>query len=198
MEEKHIWESGGGSTPAPASHLGRVMNVIFRSRASHLQAAISRLHSSSRTTSSVLLDDSLHYTQTYVRNAIENREPLDQILIPMIENSLKGLKHRKQALLLLIWLLEDDLVFQELSSTLAEIITRKEDHYIALGWCTLVRGLVDHLLTTDQPGNEEKWKTLLKIFCKSISHLVSIICEGRMDLNCQLASQWLLQTALLL
>lgn len=34
----------------------------------------------------VLLDESLRYIQRYTRDAIDKGEPLDQILIPLIEN----------------------------------------------------------------------------------------------------------------
>lgn len=176
--EEHIWKSDGVSTP-----LGRVMNPLLDSRPRHLEAAISRLSSDSQRSSGVLLDESLRYIRRYTRDAIDKGEPLDQILIPLIENSVKskGSKHSKQVLMLLTWLFQDELVFQHLSSALLEIIVRKEDHYIALGWCTLIRGLLDHGLNIGQPsdsGKQEKHYTLLKILSRSMSHLSSIICDG--------------------
>lgn len=38
----------------------------------------------------VLLDESLRYIQRYTRDAIDKGEPLDQILIPLIENVRKS------------------------------------------------------------------------------------------------------------
>ncbi|KAJ8638025.1 hypothetical protein MRB53_012292 [Persea americana] len=176
--EEHIWKSEGVSTP-----LGRVMNALLDSRPRHLEAAISRLSSDSQRSSGVLLDESLRYIQRYTRDAIDKGEPLDQILIPLIENSVKSKssKHSKQVLMLLTWLFQDELVFQHLSSALLEIIVRKEDRYIALGWCTLIRGLLDHGLNMGQSsdsGKQEKHYTLLKILSRSMSHLSSIICDG--------------------
>lgn len=55
--------------------------------------------------------------------------------------------------MLLTWLFQDELVFQHLSSALLEIIVRKEDRYIALGWCTLIRGLLDHGLNMGQSSD---------------------------------------------
>ena len=47
-------------------------------------------------------------------------------------------------MILLNWLFQDELLFQVVATNLASIILRKDDRYIALGWCTLVRGLVDY------------------------------------------------------
>lgn len=63
--------------------------------------------------------------------------------------------------MLLTWLFQDDLVFQDLSSALLEIIMRKDDHFIALGWCTLIRGLLDHGLSMDQSSDTGN----VKMFC---------------------------------
>ena len=56
-------------------------------------------------------------------------------------------------MVLLNWLFQDEPLFEALSRSLADIIIRKEDRYIALGWCTLVRGLVDYEITMDQFSN---------------------------------------------
>lgn len=60
------------------------------------------------------------------------------------------MKYCKQALLLLNWLLEDEHLFEVLLRELVNIIGRKEDKYIILGWCFLVRGFVENIMSADQ------------------------------------------------
>ncbi|KAF8403828.1 hypothetical protein HHK36_011934 [Tetracentron sinense] len=153
--EELLWKSEANSMLS--STIGRVMNTILSSRPRKLEDAISRVDSSSGSQrgSGVSLDESLWFLQKYVRDAVESREPLDQILVPMIENSLKckDSKHYNQVLILLNWFFQDELLFQALATNLAEIITRKEDRYIALGWCTLICGLVDYEITMSHCSN---------------------------------------------
>lgn len=47
-------------------------------------------------------------------------------------------------MVLLNWLFLDELIFQPLIKNLADIIARKDDRYVALGWCILVRSLVEY------------------------------------------------------
>lgn len=42
------------------------------------------------------------------------------------------------------WLFQDEVLFLALIGNLANIISRKDDHYIVLGWCTLARNLVEY------------------------------------------------------
>lgn len=183
MEEGgNIWRSpGGGSTSSP-SPLGRVMSTLLGSRPRQLEAALSRIGPApSRSTSGAHLDESLCFLWRHVKDAVRKGEPLDQVLVPMIEHSLKfkGPKQSRQVLILISWLFEDEDIFQSLSSNLAAIIVEKEDHYIAFGWCTLVSGLVDSTLNKfSDKGKQEKQLTLLKILCQSVSRLLSIICKG--------------------
>ena len=45
--------------------------------------------------------------------------------------------------MLLNWLFLDELIFLTLIKNIADIIVRKDDRYVALGWCILVRSLVE-------------------------------------------------------
>lgn len=62
----------------------------------------------------------------------------------------KGSKHGDQALILLNWLFKDEHLFQVLAMNLSNIIMRKDDRYISLGWCILVRSLLENGSTMDQ------------------------------------------------
>lgn len=62
----------------------------------------------------------------------------------------KDSKHDNQPLILLNWLFQDEFLFEAVAINLANIITRKDDRYIAFGWCTLVRGLMEYENVMDQ------------------------------------------------
>ncbi|XP_022766713.1 uncharacterized protein LOC111311531 isoform X2 [Durio zibethinus] len=101
----------------------------------------------------------------------------------MIQHSLKykDSKHDSQPMILLSWLFQDELLFQAVAMNLANIIMRKDDRFIAFGWCILVRGLMECESTTDQNlvnGIKEKYNALLKILCTSIPHLLCIVRKG--------------------
>lgn len=46
-------------------------------------------------------------------------------------------------MILVNWLFQDELLFRPLATNLANIIVRKDDRYIALAWCILVRNLLE-------------------------------------------------------
>ncbi|KAG9449451.1 hypothetical protein H6P81_009416 [Aristolochia fimbriata] len=129
----------------------------------------------SERSSEVSLDEALHYIREHARGAVMRGEMLNEVLIPMIENALK------QVFLLFHWLFQDELLIEPLSSNLAEIIFRKEDSYISLGWCFLVRGLVENELNLDntsERGNLQWQKMLLKCVFQSIPRPLPIVCKG--------------------
>lgn len=53
-------------------------------------------------------------------------------------------------MILLNWLFQDDVLFQAISRNLSKIISRNEDKFLALGWCLLVRALVESVDNGDQ------------------------------------------------
>jgi len=54
-------------------------------------------------------------------------------------------KHGDQAMLLLNWLFQDEILFQPVAEALAGLVARKHvnDRYLLLGWCLLLRNLVE-------------------------------------------------------
>lgn len=62
----------------------------------------------------------------------------------------KETKNGGQALIVINWLFQDELLFQALATNLANIVVRKDDRYIALGWCILVRNLVEYESSVSQ------------------------------------------------
>ncbi|KAG6694135.1 uncharacterized protein LOC122276108 isoform X3 [Carya illinoinensis] len=184
MEEDHrlIWESSQPESMVSAT-VGRVMGTLLGARPKKLYDAVSRLSSAPNRASPGSLEDSLWFFHKYVKDAAEDKEALDHILVPMIEHSLrcKESKNGGQVLILINWLFQDELLFQALATSLANVFVRKEDRYIALGWCILVRNLLEYESSSSQYsmiGIRERFTDLLKILCSSMSHLLSIVCKG--------------------
>ncbi|XP_042514637.1 uncharacterized protein LOC122089182 isoform X2 [Macadamia integrifolia] len=177
--EELIWQSDTNSMLS--TKIGQVMNMLLTSRPRKLEVAITRLGSTLQRSSGVSLEESLSFLRTYIRDAVDKKESLDQILVPMIENSLKckDSNHCSQAMILLNWLFQDEPLFQALASSFGEIIVKMEDHYIALGWCTMMHGLVDYEISMNKFSNSgirERCNILLKILCPSMPRLSSILC----------------------
>ncbi|KAL2466133.1 ARM repeat superfamily protein [Abeliophyllum distichum] len=84
-------------------------------------------------------------------------------------------------MVLLNWLFQDEILFQDIVENYAGIISRKDDHYIALGWCILGRSLIEYKNTVNNiatDGITKKYNAMLKIFCSPVTNLLSIICCG--------------------
>ncbi|XP_021281670.1 uncharacterized protein LOC110414666 isoform X2 [Herrania umbratica] len=182
QEEQLIWKSGAESMVSFT--IGRAMSTLLTARPKKLHHSVSRLSPDfSNKTSLVSMDECLWFLHKYVKDAAQRDETLDAVLVPMIEHSLKykDLKHGGQPMILLNWLFQDELLFQAVAMNLANIIVRKDDRYIAFGWCTLVRGLMEYESSMDQyllNGIKEKYNALLKILCTCIPHLSYIVHRG--------------------
>ncbi|XP_059462765.1 uncharacterized protein LOC132191689 isoform X2 [Corylus avellana] len=184
MEEEHrlIWESVPPESMVSLT-VGRAMTALLSARPRKLHSAVSRLSSDPKRGSLGSLEDSLWFLHKYVNDANEDEEALDQILVPMIEHTLsfKESKNGGQALILVNWLFQDELRFQSMATKLANIVVRKDDSYIALGWCVLVRNLLQYESSISQysmNGIMERYNDLLKILCSCMSRLLSIVCKG--------------------
>ncbi|TYI98654.1 hypothetical protein E1A91_D01G230300v1 [Gossypium mustelinum] len=183
QEQKQlIWKSEPESMVSVT--IGRTMATLLAARPKKLHHSISRLSPDSSIKSSLdSLDYSLWFLHKYVRDAAQRDGNLDEILVPIIQHSLKykDSKHDNQPMILLNWLFQDEFLFQAVAMNLANIITRKDDRYIAFGWCTLVRGLMEYENVMDQylfNGIKEKYSALLKMLCTCIPHLSCIARKG--------------------
>ncbi|KAK5841784.1 uncharacterized protein LOC108467232 [Gossypium arboreum] len=181
-QKQLIWKSEPESMVSVT--IGRTMATVLAARPKKLHHAISRLSPDSSIKSSLdSLDYSLWFLHKYVRDAAQRDGNLDEILVPIIQHSLKykDSKHDNQPMILLNWLFQDEFLFQAVAMNLANIITRKDDRYIAFGWCTLVRGLMEYEKVMDQylfNGIKEKYSALLKMLCTYIPHLSCIARKG--------------------
>lgn len=165
--------------------IGRAITTLLSSRTKKLQDSIHRLSldSTNKNPSLGSLEDSLWFLHKYVKDAIERHEKLDLILVPITQHCLRNvnLKHGGQAMIIVNWLFQDEFVFEAVAMHLANIIERKEDRYVALGWCILVRGLVEYENFTEQHtlnGIRDNYNALLKMLCSCIPRLVCIVRKG--------------------
>ncbi|KAF7142268.1 hypothetical protein RHSIM_Rhsim05G0135200 [Rhododendron simsii] len=184
-QEQAMWTSPESNSMVSAT-IGLAMSTLLSARPKKLEDAVSRLDSAPQRSSVASLEESLWILHSYVTDAAKREEPLDGVLVPMIEHEVRYLinygicssidllvilelplipfsfyqslkykesKYGNQAMILFNWLFQDEVIFQALATNLASIIMRKEDCYIALGWCMLVRGLVGYEIKTKQLEN---------------------------------------------
>ncbi|KAL4587515.1 hypothetical protein LXL04_000386 [Taraxacum kok-saghyz] len=184
--EEHIiiWKSEEEESLVSAT-VGRVMTTLLTARPTKLINSISRLQSTLNppNTLALSLENSLRTLHKHVRDGAEKKESLDEILIPMIEHSLrsKESRNKNQEMILLNWLFQDEVLFQALSRSFSDIVVRKDDHYVTLGWCILARRLIEYDVTMSRfstSGIKEKYNGLLETLYTSTTHLLSVINNG--------------------
>uniref|UniRef100_A0A6J1DCN8 Uncharacterized protein LOC111019538 n=1 Tax=Momordica charantia TaxID=3673 RepID=A0A6J1DCN8_MOMCH len=182
-----LWKSDSAPQSMISVTVGRVMVTLLGARPKKLADAVSRLFPDHRRGASSLdsLDESLWFLHNYVRDAAQNHASFDEILVPMIEHSLRfkdrNWKRGGQVMVLLNWLFLEELIFQPLIKNLADIIARKDDRYVALGWCILVRSLVEYESVASEfssNGLRERFNDMLKVFCTCIPRLACILSKG--------------------
>ncbi|KAJ9543843.1 hypothetical protein OSB04_023550 [Centaurea solstitialis] len=185
-EHKSIWKNSEEEESMVSVTVGRVMTTLLTARPTKLIDSISRLQSSPNPHNllTLSLENSLRILHKCVRDGAEKEESLDSILIPMIEHSLrcKESKHKNQEMILLNWLFQDEVLFQAIARNFSDIVLRKEDHHIALGWCILARRLIEYDVTMGRfptSGIKERYNGLLKNLSICSTHLLSLINNGR-------------------
>ncbi|KAL1209878.1 hypothetical protein V5N11_033951 [Cardamine amara subsp. amara] len=129
------------------------------------------------------IDEALWFLEKCDRDAAERDEAIDEILVPIIEHTLrfKGSKHSNSAMLLLNWLFQDEVLFQAVSRNLSKIIVRNEDRFLQLGWCLLIRSLVECEDAGDQGfwnGIREKHSMFVEVVSSCVPHLLMIVRNG--------------------
>ncbi|XP_011653934.1 uncharacterized protein LOC101210197 isoform X2 [Cucumis sativus] len=184
-----VWKSDSAPQSMVSVTVGRVMTTLLVARPKKLHNAVSGLSTDHRQGASSLdsIHQSLWFLHQYVKDAVQNHVSLDEILIPMIEHTLrlkdKNWKRGGQVVVLLNWLFLDELIFLTLIKNIADIIVRKDDRYVALGWCILVRSLVEfESVPCELPlnGLRERFNDMLKVLCSCIPRLTCILSKGSM------------------
>lgn len=168
--------------------LGRAISSLLSARPKKLHDAVSRisslpLDSTGQASVSASLDDSLRFLHNYLNDAARRNEPLDEILIPMLDHYLrnKDSKHGGQALVVLNWLFQDEVIFRAVATALVRVISTKDDRFVVLGWCTFMRGVLEYESSVTQfpmNGIKERYPDLLKILASSIPQLSVVLHKG--------------------
>ncbi|KHN26335.1 hypothetical protein GLYMA_19G141900v4 [Glycine max] len=182
-EEELLWKSEPQRESIVSVSLARAITSLLTSRPKKLHDSIHRLSSHSRShTSLASLEDSLWFFLSFVTDSRTNNSSLDEVLLPVIDNALKS-KHGDQAMILLSWLFQDELLFQPVAEALASIVSRKHvhDRYLLLGWCLLLRNLVEFENSAHQSmfgGIRGRYGDLLKILSTCLPDLAGIVSKG--------------------
>ncbi|CAL1385061.1 unnamed protein product [Linum trigynum] len=184
-ERRLLWKSELQPESMLSVTVGRAMSTLLAARCRKLRDSISTLSLETLKKPSSLgsLEEQLVFLHTYVKDAAEKDEKLDDVLIPIIQHSLanKDLKRGGQALVLINWLFQDEFVFQAVAKNMVDVIKAKDDRFICLGWCVLVRSLVEYENFMDQYslyGIRDNYQPLLDILCLCLPHLSKIVTAG--------------------
>ncbi|KAH6818792.1 hypothetical protein C2S51_002395 [Perilla frutescens var. frutescens] len=174
------WESG----PIFAATVGRAMTTLLNAKPKKLQDAVSRLDSPPNFAPiTVSVEQSLWFLHKYMEEAAEKGDHLDHVLVPLLQHSLKMREPKRgnQAIILLNWLFQDEIFLEAILRNVSDIISRRDDHYVALGWCILGRNLIEYenvVRDVTTYAIREKHEIILKTFCSSVPHLLSIMRNG--------------------
>ncbi|KAJ0246734.1 ARM repeat superfamily protein [Hirschfeldia incana] len=164
--------------------VGRFMSTLLTARPKKLRDSISHLSLDSQKSSSGSVDEALWFLHKSVEDAAERDEAMDELLVPIIEHTLRfkdGKYSSSPAMILLNWMFQDEVLFQGVSRNLSGIISRNEDRFLQLGWCLLIRSLVESEDTGDQGfwnGIKEKRWMFVEIVSSCVPHLVMIVRKG--------------------
>ncbi|XP_078437173.1 ARM repeat superfamily protein isoform X2 [Wolffia australiana] len=167
------------SSSSSTSSLGQALAEILSSRPRRIKAAVAELGPSpSKSSSGALLDESLCFVWRLVEDSARRNEPLDHLLVPLVER-FHNQECRKQVFILIRWLCRNELLLQVILINLAALISSKSDHFTAFAWCIFVRNLVEmsssRLFEEDQKGLHI---TVLRVLCRSIPNLLVVAQEG--------------------
>ncbi|KAL3637259.1 hypothetical protein CASFOL_019558 [Castilleja foliolosa] len=175
---------GPSSGPIMSATVGRVMTTLLNAKPKKLHDAVSRLHSPSKIGPlDASLEQSLWFLHKYISETADKGEPLDQVLVPILQHfsTFRESKKGNQTLILLNWLFQDEVLFQAIVRNMTAIISRRDDRYVALGWCFLGRSLIEFenvANTVSVNAISQKYDVILKTFSSCVTHLLSIISYG--------------------
>ncbi|XP_050367158.1 uncharacterized protein LOC126785487 [Argentina anserina] len=164
--------------------LGRALSSLLSARPKKLHDAVSRLSPDSTASSvSASLDDSLRFLHNYLNDAARRNQPLDEVIIPMLDHWLrnKDSKHGGQAMVVLNWLFQEELIFRAVAAALVRVLSTKDDRFVVLGWCTFVRAVLEYESCVTQfsmTGIKERYPDLLKILTSCILQLLVVMQKG--------------------
>ncbi|KAG6556390.1 hypothetical protein Mapa_002333 [Marchantia paleacea] len=156
--------------------LGRVLNILLNAEPRELEKVRGQLKSRSRPKSAVgkaalaLID--------HVVDTNSSGSSVEQIFVPVLEHVVKSKEHsnRKRSVCILQSVLESDEVGVIAASSLAAIIATQELHNrVKLGWCVIVREVVQGWSgqrSPDSPLHKETFAILVSC----VQSLTNVVC----------------------
>lgn len=177
-----IWESISTNTRLPP--LGRLLNSVLSAKPGQLEALLSqRIRHEQRGT----LNGAVTALGKHAEEMVHRNESLDQMLLPLLQHvvKFKGMQNRKKVVLLLHWLSQNEDTLTVLADGLEKILVENDDHHIVLGWCIVVRELIEKRATAGElfdAGLQLRYaEKLFKICCRCIHRLLSIVHGGSVE-----------------
>ncbi|KAL6523246.1 hypothetical protein OROGR_016849 [Orobanche gracilis] len=171
MDQEHDQQLIGSSLSSGSGHMvsetiGRAMTTLLNAKPKKLHDAISRLQFPLKFAPLAV---------TLVSAQVHRRSCGQRVL------TFRESKQGNQTLILLNWLFQDEVLFKDIVRNMAAIISRRDDHYMTLGWCFLGRSLIEYeniVNNVSVNAISENRDAILKSFCSCVTHLLSIICNG--------------------
>ncbi|KAL6530431.1 hypothetical protein OROMI_028320 [Orobanche minor] len=194
MDQEHDQQLIGpslssGSGPMVSATIGRAMTTLLNTKPKKLHDAISRLQFPLKFAplAVTLVSAQVHRRSSGQRrtsgpsHCSHSSTSFDDQWVCCQSLTFRESKQGNQTLILLNWLFQDEVLFKATVRNMADIICRRDDHYMALGWCILGRSLIEYeniVNNVSVNAISEKRDAILKSFCSCVTHLLSIICNG--------------------
>ncbi|KAJ7535726.1 hypothetical protein O6H91_12G043800 [Diphasiastrum complanatum] len=177
-----LWESGAMALNLPS--LGRILSTLFSLQPPQLQHVLSHDHAQlqkSKIPAGRAAASLLHY----IMDSIRKEASLEYICVPLLQQVVKSKdrKNRKHVKSLFEWLFQQHSeVGVALAKSLSLIIGEPQcEKRVKLGWCIVVRDLVQITFDSEETSRKGKLGVFsleaLMIIANSVSHLVQIVCN---------------------
>jgi hypothetical protein len=183
-EEGGVQMRESSSTNPRLPPLGRILNTVLSASPGELEALLSQR---TRHLQRGALDESVTALGKHAKEIVNRNESLDQMLLPLLQHvvKFKGMKNRKKVVLLLQCLSRNEDTFTVLADGLEKILVENDDHHIVLGWCIVVRELIEKGAMAGElfdAGAQHRYvDKLFLICCRCIHRLLSIVHGGSVE-----------------
>ncbi|CAM6037629.1 unnamed protein product [Sphagnum compactum] len=174
-----LWETNNRRAAA-LPPLGRVLATIFAAECREVEK---NLASDSARTKQGSVGRAVTSLLQHVDKGLQSGSSLDEIHVPLLEHAVKSKDHgnRRKVVALMQWLLKASEFRKSLGDSLAAIIGASQwDNRVKLGWCVVVRELVElgSLLYDVSPASAGIY-CLIIIFMISSSYSALVKEEGK-------------------
>lgn len=157
--------------------LGRVLSALLSAKPQELQSCISQ-NDPSRHKGSI--SRALAALLQHANFAVQRGTSLNKLLVPLLEHTIKSRdrSNRKQVVSIMDWLLQKVSICIAIVDGFVAILQSKQvDHRIKLGWCVVVRDLLQQRVQTNESPSGV-WDVKLVPFVSCIPDLLSLMSES--------------------